>query len=203
MMAATAMEFPTRFETERLIVRRYEAGDGGWYYAAGQKNRSHLEKYESGNVIFDLKSAAEAENAIQGMLEDWAAGRCFFLGAIEKTAVTNTAGEFAAQIYIGATNWDILEFEIGYIADKDHEGRGYVTEAVKGCLAFLFKNLQAERVWLECDDTNLRSCRVAERCGFTLEAHFRNNKRHPNGTLTGTVVYGLLKEEYEKTGLPG
>jgi RimJ/RimL family protein N-acetyltransferase len=187
------MEFPIRFETERLIVRRYEAGDGAWYFAAGQKNRLHLEQYESGNVILSLKSAEEAENAIQGMLGDWAAGNCFFLGAFEKDS-----GEFAAQIYIGATNWDIPEFEVGYIADQDHEGKGYVTEALKGCLVFLFKNLKAERVWLECDDTNLRSRRVAERSGFTLEAHFRQNKLHPNGSTSGTVVYGLLREEYAK-----
>jgi aminoglycoside 6'-N-acetyltransferase len=194
MIATTAMEFPTRFETERLVVRRYEAGDAGWYFAAGQKNHAHLEQYESGNVIINLKNVEEAEIAIQDMLADWATRRCFFLGAFEKGS-----GDFAAQIYIGATNWDIPEFEVGYIADQDHEGKGYVTEALKGCLANLFKDLGAERVWLACDETNLRSRRVAERCGFTLEAHFRQNKLHPNGTLSGTVVYGLLKEEYLST----
>ena len=116
-----------------------------------------------------------------------------FPGSFEKDSA-----EFAAQIYIGATNWDIPEFEVGYIADKDHEGKGYVTEALKGCLVFLFKNLKAERVWLECDDTNLRSCRVAERSGFTREAHLRQNKLHPDGRISGTVVYGLLREEYYK-----
>jgi len=51
-------------------------------------------------------------------------------------------------------------------------------------------------VRIECDDTNLRSIRVAERCGFVREAHFRENKRNPDGTITGTVVYGLLSREY-------
>lgn len=193
-MSTRATGFPTRFETERLIVRRYEAGDGAWYSAAGQKNRDHLAQYEAENVILNLKSAEEAEAAIQGMLDDWAARNCFFLGAFEKDT-----GDFAAQIYIGATNWDIPEFEVGYIAEKDHEGKGYVSEALKACLELLFNNLGAKRVFLMCDDTNQRSRRVAEHCGFTLEAHFRKNKLHPDGTLSGTVVYGLLKEEHLST----
>lgn len=55
-MHTMLLEIPTHFETERLIVRSYEPGDGAWYYAVGQKNHKHLERYESGNVIFDLKS---------------------------------------------------------------------------------------------------------------------------------------------------
>ena len=36
------LEIPTRIETERLYLRCYEAGDGPWYYAMSQQNRSHL-----------------------------------------------------------------------------------------------------------------------------------------------------------------
>ena len=36
------LDIPTRFETERLIVRCYEAGDGPMYYAVGARNREHF-----------------------------------------------------------------------------------------------------------------------------------------------------------------
>ena len=215
-MHSRLLEIPTRFETERLIVRSYEPGDGAWYYAIGKKNHDHLERYESGNVIFNLKSEEEAENALIGMIADWNARNCFFMGAFEKisavkttaavkniASVKTTALQFVAQIYIGATNWDLPEFDIGYFVDVDHEGQGYVTEAVRGSLRFIFENLQASRARLECDDTNVRSMRVAERCGFKREAHIRENKLNPDGTISGTLVYGLLRREYLNLVKPG
>jgi RimJ/RimL family protein N-acetyltransferase len=183
------LEVPTHYETERLLVRCYEAGDGDWYYAVGQKNHAHLERYESGNVIFSLNSVEAAEVAVRGMQADFIAHNCFFFGAFEQNA-------FVAQIYIGVVNWDLPEFEIGYFVDREHEGQGYVSESVRGALHFTFEHLRAQRVRLECDDTNLRSIRVAERCGFRREAHFRENKRHPDGTLSGTIIYGLLRREF-------
>jgi RimJ/RimL family protein N-acetyltransferase len=183
------LEVPTHFETKRLHVRSYEAGDGEWYYDVGQKNHAHLERYESGNVIFSLNSVEEAEIAARQMQADFIARNCFFFGAFEQNA-------FVAQIYIGVVSWDLPEFEIGYFVDREHEGQGYVSESVRGALHFTFEHLQAQRVRLECDDTNLRSIRVAERCGFMREAHFRENKRNPDGSLSGTVIYGLLRREF-------
>jgi RimJ/RimL family protein N-acetyltransferase len=52
-------------------------------------------------------------------------------------------------------------------------------------------------VRLECDDTNVRSQRVAERCGFTRIGHARENRRNPDGSLSGTLYYSLLKSEYK------
>jgi ribosomal-protein-alanine N-acetyltransferase len=189
------LEVPTFYNTRRLHVRSYEPGDGDWYYAVGQKNHAHLERFESGNVIFALRSVEEAEVAVREMQADFIARNCFFFGAFEEN-------RFVAQIYIGAVSWELPEFEIGYFVDRDHEGQGYVSEAVcgtdhrGGALGFCFKHLQAQRVRIECDETNLRSRRVAERCGFRLEAHFRENKRYPDGTLSGTMIYGLLRSEF-------
>jgi aminoglycoside 6'-N-acetyltransferase len=104
--------------------------------------------------------------------------------------------EFVAQVYVGPVNPDVPEFVIGYFADRSYEGRGYVTEAVRAALRFAFEGLGAHRLRLECDDTNQRSQRVAERCGFILEGHIRENKRNPDGSLSGTLHYGLLATEY-------
>jgi aminoglycoside 6'-N-acetyltransferase len=105
--------------------------------------------------------------------------------------------EFVAQVYVGPVDWDVPEFTIGFFADNDHEGKGYVTEASRAAIGFIFEHLGAHRVRLECDDTNQRSVRVAERCGMVREGHIRENKRHTDGTLSGTLHYGLLKREFE------
>ena len=101
-----------------------------------------------------------------------------------------------AQISIGVVTWDLPEFENGHFADVEHEGQGYVTEAVEAALHFIFVHLGAHRVRLECNDNNSRSWRVAERCGMVREGYFRQNKKQADGTISGTLHYGLLRSEF-------
>jgi aminoglycoside 6'-N-acetyltransferase len=88
------------------------------------------------------------------------------------------------------------EFQIGYFADIDHEGQGFVTEGVKAVLTILFEKMNAHRVRLGCEETNLRSIRVAERCGMTREGYLRENRHNPDGIYTGSYIYGLLQSEH-------
>jgi ribosomal-protein-alanine N-acetyltransferase len=191
-MDSMVPDIPTRIETERLIVRCYGPGDGTMYYAVSQRNRAHLARYESGNVILTIATPEDAEVLVRELAAEWVARNSFFMGAFDKAN-----GEFVAQIYVGPVNWDLPEFAIGYFADVDHQGQGFVTEAVQAALRFAFEHLHAHRVRLQCDDTNERSWRVAERCGLVREGHLRENKRNPDGTLSGTLYYGLLRREYE------
>jgi ribosomal-protein-alanine N-acetyltransferase len=186
------LDIPTQIETKRLRLRPYQAGDGPMYYAVSQKNRAHLAPFESGNVIMSIKTEEDAEVAVRDLAAAWVARECFFMGAFDKET-----GDFVAQIYIGPINWDLPEFLVGYFVEVDHEGHGYVTEALKGALQFIFEHLKAHRVSLECADTNVRSCRVAERCGMVREGHTRENKQNADGTYRGDLKFGLLRQEFE------
>ncbi len=185
------LDIPTRIETERLYLRPYAGGDGPWYLAISRKNRSQLQRYEPDNPMRSIRSEEDAEILVREWAADWTARNRFFMGAFDKAT-----DEFVAQIYVGPYDWQVPEFAIGYVVDVEHEGQGFVTEAVKAVLRVVFENLQAHRARIECDDTNVRSYRVAERCGFVQEAHFRENKKNADGSITGTLVYGLLKSEY-------
>ena len=186
------LDIHTQMQTDRLLLRCYEPGDGQWYYRVGQKNQAHLQQYESDNVILSARSPEGAEISIREMIAGWVARNCFFLGAFEKTSAA-----FVAQVYVRPVDWKLLEFEIGYFVDVDQQGKGYMTEAVNATLGWLFDHLEAHRVRLRCDDTNVRSARVAERCGFTREVHLRENKLNPDGTFSGTLYYGILKSDYQ------
>jgi RimJ/RimL family protein N-acetyltransferase len=191
-MNKMVLEFPTPFESERLSLRSYRPGDGKWYYAMSLKNREYLSRYEAENVAANLASEEAAEVLVQELVAEWTTHNSFFIGAFEKKT-----GEFVAQIYVGPVDWKLPEFQIGYFADVGHEGQGYVTEAVRATLAILFDKLNAHRVRLECDETNVRSIRVAERCNMIREGYLRENRRNPDGTYTGSHIYGLLKREYQ------
>jgi len=186
------LEIPPQMETKRLILRPYRAGDGPWFYEMAQRNREHLAEYESDNVVMSVKNEEEAEVLVRDLANDWAARNHFFIGAFK-----SETGVFVAQVYVGPVNWQLPEFQIGYFADRDHEGQGYVTEAAQGAIAFAFDHLGAERLRLECDETNVRSYRVAERCGMVREGCFLRSKRRPDGSLGDTLRYRLLKREFD------
>jgi [ribosomal protein S5]-alanine N-acetyltransferase len=188
-----SFDIPTRLETERLILRCYQAGDGPMYFGAAQRNREHLQEFESGNALMSLQSAEQAEAVVRELAAYWVERRCFFWGVFAKET-----GEFVAQVYVGPVNWETPEFEIGYIADRDHQGQGLVSEAVRAVLGWLFETLQAHRVRLECSEDNLRSIKVAERCGFIREGHLRETKRRPDGQFSGDLIYGMLRSTYDR-----
>ena len=178
--------------TDRLVIRSYCLGDENWYYKMSLRNHAHLERYEPENPARAIKTEEDAKKMIANFVDDWQKGHHHFMGVFLKEPE-----QFVAQIYIGLVNRNVNEFGIGYFSDVEHEGKGYVTEAVRTVVKTLFESLHAHRIRIETDDTNLRSIRVAERCGFMKEGHIRENKKNPDGTYSGTLYYGLLRSEFQ------
>lgn len=194
------IEMPTKIETERLILRPYRAGDGPAYYALAANNREHLLPFEADNPALEINDQTDAEVLSRELAAEWVARRMFFMGAWHRQT-----GRLVAQIVLSPVNWDLPELAVGYFVDRDHEGRGFVSEGVQAALELAFDILGAARVRLSCNETNLRSVRVAERCGFTLEGHLRQTRpahRLPDGTASGDLIFGMLRDEYEALQRP-
>ena len=96
------LEIPERIGAERTYLRKYRAGDGPWYYAMSQRNRTHLARYEAENVVMSIQSEQDAEVVVRELATAWSARDCFFMGAFSKET-----DEFVAQVYIGPVNWDV------------------------------------------------------------------------------------------------
>lgn len=189
------LDLPERLETERLILRPYQAEDAAAYLEVCRNNRSHLTPYEAENPIHGIDTLEQAEALMREFHDGWYARSVFFFGAWEKAS-----GKFAAQMYVGVDNWRLPEFELGYFVDAAHEGQGYACEAARAALHFVFDHLHAHRVRLWCHETNTRSWRLAERLGFTREGYLRETNHWiplPGGGYSGDYVYGLLKREFE------
>lgn len=185
------LEIPMDVPSRRLVLRCYHAGDGPILYAAAVRNGSHLAQFESGNILLSADTEERGEILARDLHARWVAHDSFFAGAFLRES-----GAFVGQVYLGPVDWGIPEFEIGYIADCEHEGQGYVTEAVRAMLGLAFGRLGAHRVSLRTDETNIRSQHVAQRCGFMLEEHLRQAHVSPTGSVTDEAVYVLLREEF-------
>ncbi len=188
---------PSIIETRHLILRTYREGDESWYFEMSQRNHAHLERYEPDNPAMEIKTEEDAKKLIVDFVNAWMNCGPFFMGVFLKESE-----QFVAQIYIGSVNQTVPEFGIGYFADMEHEGKGYVTEAVNAVVKSLIEILDAHRIRIETDDTNVRSISVAERCGFVKEGHIRENKKNLDGSYSGTIYFGLLRNEFLKKKHP-
>lgn len=187
----TTASFPDSLEAERVHLRRFRPGDASLYREIAVRNHGHLARFESGNSAFGIRTENDAKSVLESFDRQWTERRAYFIGVFDRKD-----GAFVAQIYVGVTDPGLPSFCVGYFADCEHEGHGYVTEALRAVLTCLFRRLGAHRVSLGCSDRNERSARVAERCGFVREGHIREDRRDPDGAYAGSYAYGILAGEF-------
>ncbi len=82
------------------------------------------------------------------------------------------------------------------MADQHYEGKGYISEAVLRVLGMLFEEAGAHRVKSDCNENNIRSICLLERCGFRREGHLMENRKNADGSFHGDFLYGMLRREY-------
>ena len=87
---------------------------------------------------------------------------------------------------------------IGYALGKEWWGQGYMTEAVKRVLQYLFEEKEMDLVTVYHFSFNQRSQRVIEKCGFQREGVLRMASRLYDGSLLDDVCYSITREEYAR-----
>ena len=187
------LELPIRFETDRLIIRKFEEGDGKELFSLLERNNNREFLKEHVDEATDVQSLEDAETRIQSLATDFIERNRFVMGIWFKK--TNT---FIGNIWIEPNKWKVPSFEIGYYLDQGYTKQGLATEAVKRSIRFIFDDLKAHKVILITRDYNERSYKLAERLNFVKEGHFRECNIEDNKRF-GLFYYGLLKSEYEKS----
>lgn len=86
------------------------------------------------------------------------------------------------------------QVEIGCTLNKDYQGKGYATEALKAILDYLIHTLEKHRIVTSIDPENSNSIRLVERLGFRKEAHFVESL-FLNGKWVDDIVFALLARE--------
>ena len=93
---------------------------------------------------------------------------------------------------------DISSKEMGYSLAKSRWGKGYMTEAAKRLIRYGFEELSLDVLMIRTSDTNRRSQRVIEKCGFQYEGTLRRAYRTFDGGMREVRCYSMLKEEYKQ-----
>ncbi len=85
--------------------------------------------------------------------------------------------------------------EIGYTLALEHQGNGYVHEAVTALLHYIFHTLGKHKVIAFSDVRNEKSIRVLERLGMRREGHLLQNYMS-KGQWVDEYQYSLLQSEW-------
>ncbi len=92
---------------------------------------------------------------------------------------------------------NISSKEMGYSLAKSRWGKGYMTEAAKRLVRYAFDELNLDVLMIRTSETNIRSQRVIDKCGFKYEGTLRRAYRTYDNYLREVRCYSMLKEEYE------
>lgn len=85
----------------------------------------------------------------------------------------------------------------GYHLDKDHTGRGYMTEALRGAMAFVFDEYKMHRIEAFILPENTPSLNLVKRLGFHYEGR-RYSYMHIDGKYRDHEAFYLLEDDMQQ-----
>ena len=177
---------PERLETPRLIVRRPRLEDVPDIYASVHESLAELSPW----MVW-----ATPDYSLAGCEENTREAIAHFMTRrnLRYHFHDKETGEHIGNSGLHAVHWDVPKFEIGYWCRTSKVGQGYVTETVQALTKLALEDLGAARVEIQCDDKNVRSAQVAERCGYGLEGVLRCHSRDMDGSLRNTRIYAVTR----------
>lgn len=153
---------PSRIETERLVLRRYETADAEQLAAVVTANIGHLKRYMEWTK-HEPQTVEQRRAWIADVARQFDEGEDYTLGIF-----------LANGRFVGGTGFHVRtdpdRLEIGYWIDQDHEGKGFVTEAAAALTRVALEFAGADLVGVEHAPSNERSAAIPRRLGFEQAA---------------------------------
>ena len=164
--------------TERLVLRRLRVDEAD--AVAEYKNDPEVARYQDWDLPYPVEAIAAKIAAYEQ--RPWPCPGAGLNVAIEHE------GELIGDFGVGWVD-DGTEAEIGYTLRREHQGRGFATEAVAAVVERLFSE-GVERITSSLDPQNVASIRVLEEVGFRYEASSRIQIR---GGFVDDDLYAIVR----------
>jgi aminoglycoside 6'-N-acetyltransferase len=178
---------PINLETPRLLLRNFKSKDINTFIT--YRNDPEVAKYQSWEIPYPETAAREFIEYLQqtkpGTLGEW------YQIAIALKTTDEIIGDCAFCILAE----DGQQAEIGFTLSRQHQGKGYATEAVSCLLAYLFTEYKLHRIRANCDSENIASIRLLERLGMRREGHFIKSLWF-KGEWVDELWFAILREEW-------
>ncbi len=176
-------------ETERLVLRLQQMDDLDAIHAYHQ-----LE--EVAHYQFWSPRSRE-ELAIK--LAEWVEmdGSDKASGKLCVAVVLKSENRLIGDLFMGVSDKEARQGEIGYSFNPAYHGKGYASEAVSALMELGFEGFGFHRIFGRCDARNPGSYRLMERVGMRREAHFREHAIFKGG-WDDEFYYAILEDEWRQ-----
>lgn len=183
---ALLLPVPESFESDRLLIRAAQWGDGLPLNEAIAESIDDLRLWMP--WAKEVPSADDSEAYVRRSRLNYLERKDMAYLLFHKQT-----GQLVGCSGLHRLDWQARCFEIGYWLRTSCTGQGYMTEAVHAITEFAVRELQASRIEVRCDSRNGRSAAVALRCGFMLEGTLRRQMLDTSGDSRDTRVYSKVK----------
>ena len=170
--------------TDRLVLRKFHMDDAEEIFAAWTSDE-RVAKYTSWNAH---KSIAETRAYVEYMAGKTELSDYNWIIELDHKAIGSISVCYSDAVSEIAG--------IGYALGYDYWGNGYITEAAKAVIDFLFHTVHYRKIIAGCDSENVGSRRVLEKVGMKREAVLREHIKRKDGTWGDDFQYGLLEREF-------
>ena len=195
----TRISLATRLQTERLILRPLRPADIPALYRALRRNADHLRPVSPAPPPEDRRvTLALASREVERWRTLWRRGDTYALYIYPRGESQGAATRIIGRVSVNrVTRGAFQNAYLGYFIDKDEQGKGLMTEAVREVLSLAFGELGLHRVQAAIMPRNAASMRVADRCGFRHEG-LALRYLQIAGAWEDHEIYALTAEELSR-----
>ena len=156
-----------RVETPRLVMRAPLVVDVPELRLLMRTNAEHLRPVSPlARPGEDSTSLTELSNVVARQRREWRQDRGYSFVITMKHPDRPIIGRLALNNVVRGV---LQNAYLGYWIVASHQGRGFITEAVRSIIGFAFDTLKLHRVQIAIMPRNERSLRVVERLGIRRE----------------------------------
>lgn len=174
---------PEEIEGDRVVLRRHRPALAELMFSYIEKDRERLARFLT--WVEFTQTLEDEQSYISLASVKWESFEVFDYGIFDKIS-----GFYMGNIGVHQISWENECCEFGYWILGQFEGKGFVVDSVaaleRACFLAGFHRLE-----IRCSSNNLRSARVPERRGFSLEGRLVQN-RVESGEHYDTLIYGKL-----------
>jgi RimJ/RimL family protein N-acetyltransferase len=175
-------------ETERLILRRSEAGDAeriSAYRSDPEVNRwQGWERTDPVGIAEEIEAMHQRAPGESG-------------GWVQLSVLEREGGALVGDVGFSRADGEPGVIKVGYTMSPAYQGLGYATEAVAAIVAYAFDTLGADLVRAYASAENVPSIRVAEKVGMRLIERFEHES---DGETWFGVRYEARRGDVDRNG---
>ena len=181
-------KFP-EIRTKRLLLRQPSIKDAEWY----------LEHFSRPEVVWG--GGEQGPRGIRGAREEL---REYMVDLYRKRLgfrwIITLKGEGQPIGSLGFYKWTHergYQAEMGYDLEREHWGKGIMTEAMEAVIDFGFEKMELNRIEVFIMPRNKRSIKMIKRLGFKKEGLLRQRYFDEFGNYADDILFSMLRSDWE------